>query len=155
MSAKKTTASPRVLPLARRRAAVLANYLAYPIMGLFMAELLTDSKFVNIAGILLTSFLIMGTFIYLYVDTNLWNLGNAPDKDLDERQIQVRDNAYRYAYMGLATGLLLGGIYYTLAVDKALWLPSTYDQANYFLWGIILLTLTLPSAILAWTEPEV
>ena len=148
-------ASPRVLPLFRRRAAVLVNYLMYPLMGLFMTKWLTDSKYINIAGILITSFLIMGTFIYLYVDTQLWNLGNAPDKDLDERQIQIRDRAYRYAYMGIALGLLVGGVYYTVAVDKSLWLPSTYDQANYFLWGIILLTLTLPSAILAWTEPEV
>lgn len=140
----------------RRRAAVILNYATYPVMGLFMAEMLTDNKWVNVVGILLTAGLILGTFIYLYVNTNLWNLGNGPDKNLDERQIQVRNNAYRHAYTVIASLVVVIGLYYAIALDKdALWIPQTYDQASYFLWGAILLTMTLPSAILAWTEPEV
>ncbi len=150
---KSTT---KVIPMPRRRAAVILNYAMYPVMGLFMGEMLTDSKWINIVGILLTAGLIFGTLIYLYANTNLWNLGNAPDKDLDERQVQVRNNAYRHAYTVMASLVVLFGLYYAIALDKeVLWIPQTYDQASYFLWGAILLTMTLPSAILAWTEPEV
>lgn len=148
--------TPKVIPMPRRRAAVILNYVMYPVMGLFMGEMLTDSKWINIVGILLTAGLILGTFMYLYVNTNLWNLGNAPDKDLDERQVQIRNNAYRHAYTVMASLVVLFGLYYAIALDKSvLWIPQTYDQASYFLWGAILLTMTLPSAILAWTEPEV
>jgi hypothetical protein len=68
----------------------------------------------------------------------------------------VRNNAYRLAYTVVATIVLLFGLFGTVALDGGkMWLPQTYNQASYLLWGAILLTLTLPSAIIAWTEPEI
>jgi hypothetical protein len=91
----------------------------------------------------------------LFYKTELWKLGNSPDKDLDERQIRVRDVAYRFAYSLTATFTFLGLFYVSLALDKGLWLPRTYDEASTLMWAAFVLLLTLPSAVLAWTEAEI
>lgn len=92
---------------------------------------------------------------YLYKDTQLWHFGNAPDEQLDERQVQVRNRAYRLAYTGVASFVILATIYYAFAVDKNLWLPKSRNEADVMVWAVIFATLTLPSSILAWMEEEV
>jgi hypothetical protein len=91
----------------------------------------------------------------LFHKTELWKLGNSPDQDLDERQIRVRDVAYRFAYSLTATFTFLGLFYVSVALDKDLWLPRTYDEASTLMWAAFILLLTLPSAVLAWTEAEI
>ena len=44
--------------------------------------------------------------------------------------------------------------YGTMALDFGWWLPSTFDRLQAVLWGIVLLTMTLPSAVVAWIEPD-
>jgi len=82
-------------------------------------------------------------------------LAQAPDGDLDERQIQIRDRAYLESYriyVGVTLiGLVLAAIVPDI-VDRPLVL--TYDVVQWFVMGAILLSLVLPSAIVAWREPD-
>lgn len=96
-----------------------------------------------------------GASAYLYYGTGLWQFGNAPDDQVDERQVQIRNQAYRFAYMGLSTLVLLVFIYFTLANDFHWPIPGSYDQLSSLFWVTWSFVLTLPSAILAWTETNV
>jgi hypothetical protein len=74
---------------------------------------------------------------------------------LDERQRTVRDQSYYTAYLILgALALLLSG-WMLLARLDAIGLPTLApSQIVLLCGGIILLALTLPSAVMAWTEPD-
>jgi len=77
------------------------------------------------------------------------------DTQLDERQVALRNAASLDAFRVVATSLLLGIIWVALGVDKSLWwVPKTYNEWNTVFWGAIVMTLTLPSAFLAWREPD-
>lgn len=134
----------------------MANYIS----GLLLAIVL----FGNMAAVPATLHLVLllasaaffvYTLNYLYRDTHLWQFGNAPDEQLDERQVQVRNKAYRLAYTGMASIFMLTAIYYTFAVDLNWWVPKNWEEADMIVWLVIFLTLTLPSSILAWMEEEV
>jgi hypothetical protein len=141
----------RTISLARRRVAVVLQLLSYPLtFGLTSLSGLLASVATLIA---LGAFL--GSFMYLYYQTGLWQFGNAPDKDLDERQVQIRNQAYRFAYVYISTLLILALMYAMLAQDFYWPLPTGANQVNTLFWSFFFVVITLPSAILAWTEPEV
>lgn len=83
-------------------------------------------------------------------------MADLPDAAIDERMLQVRNAAYRLAYVivaSVATTLLLIG---SLASDipRLQWQPAPH-HIEAALWFFIVLTIALPSAILAWTEREI
>ncbi len=139
-----------------RRWTVVAVYVSYALLmaGMGAGATVLGPVPAAILSVLAGTGLIASLWL-LFANTRLWHWGNAPDKDLDERQVQVRNLAYRYAYMGVATLLMCWMMYMAFAVDKGLWLPKSYEQASALVWGVMLLCLTLPSAILAWTEKEI
>jgi hypothetical protein len=93
--------------------------------------------------------------VYLYRGTQLWQYGNAPDEQLDERQVLVRNRAYRLAYSVVSLTVLILLVYLMLASDFHWPVLSGYDQISPFFWGVWTIVLVLPSAILAWTESDV
>jgi len=141
----------RTISLVNRRVAVVCQLVSYPLLFLLATR----------AGILpsLASLLALAGFggisAYLYYQTGLWQFGNAPDEQVDERQLQIRNQAYRFAYMGvsLLVTLLLG--YLMMADALQLPVPHGYDQANALFWAVFTVVLVLPSAILAWNEPAI
>ena len=83
------------------------------------------------------------------------HLAQAPDAQLDERQVQVRDRAYLDSYrifvgVTLVALVLLGLV--PGMVERPLTL--TFDVVNWFVMGAVLLSLVLPSAVVAWREPD-
>ena len=58
------------------------------------------------------------------------------------------------SYQIIAGAFGLAVTYGTMALDFGWWLPSTSDRLQAVLWGIVLLTMTLPSAVVAWIEPD-
>jgi hypothetical protein len=83
------------------------------------------------------------------------HLAQAPDAQLDERQVQIRDRAYLDSYrifvgVTLVALVLLGLV--PGMVDKPLTL--TFDVVNWFVTGAVLISLVLPSAVVAWREPD-
>lgn len=141
----------RTIPLVRRRVAVVFQLLSYPLaFGLTNAAGLPS----RIATLLALA-VFAGSFAYLYYQTGLWQFGNAPDNDLDERQVQIRNQAYRLAYIGISTLIILALVYTMLAQDFHWYLPTGSVETNVLFWSVWFLVMTLPSAILAWTETEV
>ncbi len=76
----------------------------------------------------------------------------------DERQDMVRGRANVRAYQIFSGVATLWIFYQALATDLQrkfpVWLPSTWDEHQVVVWTTLLLALTLPAAIVAWTEPD-
>jgi len=145
----------RTISKPKRRAAVLISYASFLIVAILLSGDVKLPIFIHIPLLLLSAITLIYSLYYLYNDTQLWHFGNAPDAQLDERQVQVRNRAYRLAYTGVASFFILIVIYYSFAVDKNLWIPEDWEEANLLVWIVIFMTLTLPSSILAWMEEEV
>ncbi len=136
-----------------RRIAVLATYLGYLAMigvwfvassyrsvGLFIVVSVLGIVMLSGLGVLLTSW--------------IWSAANAPDPELDERQQRVRDRAYLHSYQTFAGLVTLAGFYAAVAWDNGWWLPATWNHVQAVMWGVLLLALTLPAAVVAWREPD-
>lgn len=76
-----------------------------------------------------------------------------PDDALDERLVAVRDSAYRTAFATVAALCVAVLVPLWIAVDGFDY-TVTAGNLHALLWAVILTTLTLPSAILAWTERD-
>ena len=92
-----------------------------------------------------------GALAWLMRQPSYWTWANAPDAALDEYQIASRNLAYRYGYMAISVIGMLGILAATIVADagERRLAPAT---GQLLFWGWLLVTLTLPSAILAWTE---
>ncbi len=136
----------RTIPLLRRRIAVAIQLLCYPLLFITGRWLGLSVSLASLLGLAA----VIGMIVYLYRGTGYWQLGNAPDNQLDERQLQVRNRIYRLAYIGVAT-LVLAVL---IAAIFGFPLPQGYDNVQPFYWTISTVVITLPSAILAWSEPD-
>ena len=137
----------------RRRGAVLAAYGGY--LGLVVAWYLArrlDSMPLFMLVLPLSIVLLVGLAVLF--TSWVWHAANQPDPELDERQLRVRDRAYLQSYRVLAGATVVATVYGALAWDNGLWLPGTWNQVQALVWGVLLLTMTLPAAVIAWTEPD-
>jgi hypothetical protein len=141
----------RTIPRAQRRVAVVLQLVSYPLVYLASIQLGLMPSLSTLLGL----FVFAGLSVYLYHNTGLWQFGNAPDEQLDERQVQTRNQAYRFAYMGVSAVVILLFLYLILANDFWLSMPRSYDQVSPLFFTVFTFVLVLPSAILAWTESEV
>jgi hypothetical protein len=82
-------------------------------------------------------------------------MAQASDQMLDERQRQVRDRAYVDSYRWFVLITLLTLVAVSL-IPTLLDVPITltYDVANWFIVGAVLISIALPSAVVAWREPD-
>ena len=147
----------------RRREAVLALYLllvlwnAWPFMfylvGTNEEGEIPPLPFLLILGI---SFGALVAFwaIYSTLKASIQQIADLKDSGIDERQRTVRDHAYRSAYQIVATALACVLLYGYIASDYGWWLPPA-ERAFQTLWlAAFMLTFTLPTAIIAWNEPD-
>ncbi len=140
----------RRLSLAQRRWWIVALYGAYGMR--VVTKILAEATgwapllIVSLIGLLTT---VAAVFMLLY-RTPYWAWGNNSDAQLDERERARRDQAYRTAYATYAGLTTTAGVYASLAVDLGWWLPMHEWEASLLLWGLLLLALTLPSAVIAW-----
>ena len=141
----------RTIPRAQRRVAVVMQLVSYPLVFLVATLLGIWPSFSTLLGLLVFA----GLSAYLYYNTGLWQFGNAPDEQLDERQVQTRNQAYRLAYIGVSALIILLIVSLLMADHYGLNLPRGYDQISPVFWTIWTFVMVLPSAILAWTESDV
>lgn len=89
------------------------------------------------------------------------SLANRMDSRIDERERARRDHAHRIAYWTLAFPAgLIGG--YLVSHLQRTWedglslsvSPEAMPEFLVFFWLGLLLFITLPTAIIAWTEPR-
>jgi hypothetical protein len=81
---------------------------------------------------------------------------NAPrlaDAELDERLLQVKNQAYRRAYLVLAPTAVVLWILSLFALE---WQPNDHGRiiATMLVFGVAQVAGTLPTAIVAWREPD-
>lgn len=83
-----------------------------------------------------------------------WKLANDSDARLDERQRAVRDRAFRCGYALLGGAVVLAASYLALALDFGWPLPRSAGAIQLVIWTVVVATTTIPTAVLAWTEPD-
>lgn len=141
---------------AARRRAVMAIYLGYPalLLCLALARGLPDPRPWWFPILLLPLGIAVLVGLAALLSSWVWQAANQEDSALDERQRRVRDRAYLHAYQGLGALVILTAVYAMFARNLGWWLPTTGLQMQALFWGVFLLCLTLPTAIVAWTEPD-
>lgn len=140
---------------ARRRGLVVIALLSYPLLVAAWLGL----PAAGVTGIPWAIAVLAASGLMLLSNYGLYafrrSMAQAPDADLDERQVAVRDRAYLEAYRIFAAIMLLGLLIVGIlpdAIDRPL--DVTYETVQPFLLGAILYSIILPSAVVAWGEPD-
>jgi hypothetical protein len=81
-------------------------------------------------------------------------IADAPDELLDERQIQIRNSSFRYAY--LVMGFVVTVLLILLITGPALELfaPEGAD-GSYVMISVLFAFASMPSMVLAWREKDI
>ena len=97
-------------------------------------------------------FLTLGAYSYLRIAVR--GIADAPDELLDERQIQIRNTSYRYAY--LAMGYIVLGLLLLMFFGPELQMfqPEGND-GSYLAIATMFAFAAAPSMILAWRERDI
>ncbi len=96
------------------------------------------------------------TACYATLLTSVYNIAVGNDKNFDERQHIIRDRSYRYAYRVVGALFLLFVFYVSQHSSGANFpLPSDQIQSSLIVTCAMLVVVTLPTSIIAWTEREV
>jgi hypothetical protein len=97
-------------------------------------------------------FLTLGAYSYLRVAVR--GIADAPDELLDERQIQIRDTSFRYAY--LAMGYIVLGLLLLMffGPELEMFQPDGND-GSYLAIATMFAFAAAPSMILAWRERDI
>ena len=141
---------PSVSPRRSRRALVLAAYLGYAALVLAWMLLVPPLRWVVVLPL---GLLVVCATVRLQIPARL-GISDGPDSALDERQIAARNVQYLNAYRVLGAAVVLLALYYVLAQDRGWWLPSSFGETQATFWAVWILAVTLPSALIAWTEEE-
>lgn len=81
-------------------------------------------------------------------------LAEAPDELLDERQIQIRNSSYRFAY--LIMGNVVMALILLLIAGPGLELfTSEGNDGSYILIAVLFTFASMPSMVLAWRERDI
>jgi hypothetical protein len=150
----------RQLPRATARALLIALYTLYPIgCALQLAPgAAAGSATFSMVGLGLVA-LAVAAFIVL-AGSSLQRQAQEEEPRLDERELAERNRAAYRAYSVFSGVVLLGMIYLMLRQDLIdsgkldLWAPTTSEHWNALFWGFIMLSLTLPAAVLAFQKAE-
>ena len=141
-------------PQSRRRLAVVLLYAGYLVVAL--AAVLTSRAVIpHTPGIAITFLVgvgaLMGLVGVVHSRTSFFGSGEL----LDERQRSVRDRAYLVAYhiLGLvaAGGAVLLGFSHLAGTSL---LTASRGEVVLLVLFVVLLVLSLPSAMMAWMEPD-
>jgi hypothetical protein len=138
-----------------RRALVGAALAGYPVFVAAWVGLpalgVTGIPWAIVVGALGLGVILAATSLYQFRR----RMAQSPDRDLDERQIAIRDRAYLVSYRVFCAivlvGLLVVGILPDV-LDRPLAL--TFETVQPLFWGAFLYSIILPSAAVAWQEPD-
>jgi hypothetical protein len=91
---------------------------------------------------------------YSFLRIAVRSIADAPDELLDERQIAVRNNSFRYAYY--AMGYLIAGLLILMlsGPDLKLFQPEGND-GSYVMVAVLFAFASMPSMIMAWRERDI
>jgi hypothetical protein len=148
--------SSRIGSQAFRRRLVIAMYGGW-LVGLTSVEVSFQlppswvKSSLEVAGIVL---LVISMLAVLWLNRRTYiNAPKLADRELDERLVQIKNQAYRTAYQILLVSVIVGWPLSILTIAHA---PGRIGFAGAFVifGGVGLLATTLPTAIVAWREPD-
>ena len=142
------------MSLPSRRAAVVALYLGSLLLGVAWCVRREDEYGVVLMGLMVLCGLI--SFLGL---VSVWRAAHGliltPAQLLDERQRGVRDRAYRVSYLVVSLAFVGASAIYSALVLHPSGAPGSQEPMLAPLgFGALLLTMTFPLAVVAWTEPD-
>jgi len=149
----------RILSKSKRRFWVVFNYSSVSvfIVLVLLGEYTSWNVALSVAAIL-SFILIVVSFVFLYIRTDLWRLTHTKTENLDEREIQITHQSLRLSYTIFSLISLVILFFIVLSVRYSFF---TLTPRGHYSFGLIILMLlnylvsTLPAAVIAWTEPEV
>ena len=147
--------SEQIGPRRRRRWSVVALYGSYVIScaSVAIAALLPGKPAQLTAGALLIAGVASAGYgLVTLLGRTFVNAPNIREEALDERERARRSEALSRAYpfIGMFSAVCL---VYMMAGDAWPWLRN-FTVIEALFWGTFLLAISLPSAIIAWTEPD-
>jgi hypothetical protein len=135
-----------------RRRLVVATYAGWLVIVVMakLGSLASSGGFWPMWLVAMASLTVQGTWL---VRRTYINAPQLKDAELDERLVQVKNQAFRTAYRVFAVVAIIGLVltYYALTTQ-----PNYQGSFNSLvvLFGVGLLGGTLPTIILAWREPD-
>ena len=108
-----------------------------------------------IAFSMIAIFIIFSVVVgYSLLRISVRGIAEAPNELLDERQIQVRNDSFRYAYYLMGYIVLLLMLTLFLGPDLHLF-QSQGNDGSYLLIAALFTLSSLPSMVLAWREGDI
>jgi len=105
-----------------------------------------------VAMAILVIVLVLGGYSLLRIAVR--GIADAPDELLDERQIQIRNTSYRFAY--LAMGYLIIALLLLIFFGPEVSLfQAEGNEGSYLMIAILFAFASAPSMILAWREKDI
>jgi hypothetical protein len=131
----------------------LGSYLPTLKIGSYYSGLSTETEIIifsvtAIWVILLT----LGAYSFLRIAVR--GIADAPDELLDERQIQVRDTSFRYAYLSMGYLVIALLVLMFFGPELHLFEPKGND-GSYLAIATLFAFASAPSMILAWREKDI
>ena len=144
----------RPMTRSRRRALVLATYVTFAAFMVVMYRGYTaEPRWPGPLAVVAVILFVATGAAFVRLVTAPGYAADTLDRRLDERQRQVRDRAYRLAYYGLT--VLFGAfslvLMYAAGSDDG-W--TSIRVAALFLPWLTFVPGSLPTAVVAWTEPD-
>lgn len=130
-----------------RRASVVVTFV---LLAAAVAAFWADLEIVapGLAALALISGLLLRRVVRLTAD--------APDEALDERLIAVRNASYLQAYRVVSSLTVLALLVLSIAVDASrIDYETTGAHLTALFWGFLGVSLITPTAVVAWTQPEI
>ncbi|CAB4561040.1 MAG: hypothetical protein F2544_04985 [Actinobacteria bacterium] len=144
-----------------RRVIVLLNILGIVLvsLGSYYPTLKTNFNLNTETEIMIFSvtaifviFLTLGAYSFLLIAVR--GIADAPDELLDERQIQIRNTSYRYAYLAMCYVIFALMLLMFYGPDLQLFQPEGND-GSYLVIATLFAFAAAPSMILAWRERDI
>ena len=142
--------TPRYL----RRRFVLGCALGYGGLLLFWLLASRLSTVWLFAPAALCALVFLVSFARIFYGVQPWNVANRSDAEVDERQRAVRERAHYLAYNSWGVAFGAGLFYWYFAGEFGWWLPRAEPERTAVFWTLLLSFALLPSAVIAWLEPD-
>ncbi len=91
---------------------------------------------------------------YSLLRVSVRSIADAPDELLDERQIQVRDTSFRYAYYLMGYIVMALMLLMMFGPDVQMFQPEGND-GSYLVIATLFAFASMPSMVLAWRERDI
>jgi hypothetical protein len=142
------------LPRARRRALVVGVYVGFAaVMAAMYAGATAVPRWPVWLGVIAIALFLATALGFVRLVAAPGYAADTLDRQLDERQRMVRDHAYRLAYYALTLlFILLSLVVMYAAGNDASW-QALREPALFLPW-FTFLPGSLPSVVVAWTEPD-